>query len=154
MRRLWFAWIGFLAYSNCLCAYVSPEAVKLAAAAQTRAWLARKPMIVQRAASDIAAEQDMPAAQRVLGEPPLRIAARAKRFNGYRMQIRALSGRQTAVRIRLMPNGDGQLLLRVQQPGESAVKAVAKTISASDIRVLHAYVRIANFWRVSCRAPR
>jgi hypothetical protein len=147
MRRAWLLWIGLLACSIELCAYVTPEAVKLAAAAQTRAWLARKPIIVQRAASDIAAEQELPASQRVVGEPPLRIAARAKRFNGYRLQFRAPSGRQAAVRIRLMPDGTGQLLLRLQQPGDSAIKAVAKTISTNDVRVLQAYVRIANFWR-------
>ncbi len=145
-RAVCWLWLGLLAQTS-VGAYVSPEEVKAAAAAQTRAWQARKPIVVQRAVADIAAEQDLPPAVRVSGEPPLRVAARTKRFGGYRLQFRSLSGREAAVRIRVLPDGSAQLLLRDRKAGESVAKVVAKTITRHDVNLLHAYLRIANFWR-------
>jgi hypothetical protein len=121
--------------------------VVAAAANQKRAYLQslqRRP-VLQRLAAESAAERELPAPLRAAGEPPLRVATRNRQFNGYRLHWQFLNGDYISVRLRVAANGSGQVLSREKHSGQTL--STAKNISNSDVALLQAYIRIANFWR-------
>jgi hypothetical protein len=93
-------------------------------------------------------EAERPPVLWIAGEPSLRFSARQARvFEGYRFQWQTMSG-QTKV-FRLIKRRDGSGVLSVRElTGEKTVLTKTKIVSASELSLLRAYLRVADFSRL------
>jgi hypothetical protein len=93
-------------------------------------------------------EAERPQELWVAGEPSLRFSARQARvFEGYRFQWQALSGQTKVFRLIKRKDGSGILSVRELVDGKSVLTR-AKVVSAAELSLLRAYLRVADFSRL------
>jgi hypothetical protein len=93
-------------------------------------------------------EAERPSVLWIAGEPSLHISARRTRvFEGYRFQWQTLNGQIKVFRLIKRPDGSGVLSVR-ELVGEKTLLTKTKIVSASELSLLRAYLRVADFSRL------